>query len=250
NVWGGEFLIADRRTFTREAHLDYVSLPGGEKAIKEPWRMAVAHLYSAYGEAWPVELKDFYKRIGPEDAGLIIKMIQARINSPLTSSAGRLFDAVASIIGLRDRVTFEAEAAIELESIASTDSPPVYPFGIIKADPLRIDMRPMIRAVVEDCAGGIAAPEISGRFHASMAAMIASTVKTIGDGSGIGDVALCGGVFQNSLLSGLARGMLRERGFTVWSNEKVPANDGGISLGQAASACEVFKNGRLENKTE
>lgn len=241
NVWGGEFLIADRKAFTRAAHLDYVSLPGGEMAIKEPWRMAVSHLYSAYGEAWPAELKGFCERIGREEAALIMKMITARINSPLTSSAGRLFDAVASVIGLKDRVTFEAEAAIELESIASPDSPPVYPFGTIEGNPVRIDMRPMIRAVVGECNNGTAPPVISGRFHASIAAMIASTVESIGERNGISDAALSGGVFQNRLLSGLVCGMLMERGFRVWSNERVPANDGGVSLGQAAIACEVFK---------
>lgn len=242
NVWGGEFLIADRRTFTRAAHLDYVSLPGGEMAIKEPWRMAVSHLYCAYGEAWPPELNGFLERIGRAEAALIMKMIKARINSPLTSSAGRLFDAVASIIGLRDRVTFEAEAAIELESIASADSAPLYPYGTIEGNPVRIDMRPMIKGVVEDCAAGASPAMISGRFHASVAGMIASTVESIGERNGIGDAALSGGAFQNRLLSGLVRGMLRERGFMVWSNERVPANDGGVSLGQAAVACEILKN--------
>ncbi|MBI5903206.1 MAG: carbamoyltransferase HypF [Deltaproteobacteria bacterium] len=242
NVWGGEFLIADRRTFTRAAHLDYVSLPGGEMAIKEPWRMAVSYLYSAYGEEWPARLPGFCERIGRKEAALVMKMIEARINSPLTSSAGRLFDAVASITGLKDRVTFEAEAAIELESVASADPAPLYPYGTIEGNPARIDMRPMIRGVVGERAAGASPPVISGRFHSSVAAMIASTASSIGERSGIGDVALSGGVFQNRLLSGLVCGMLRERGFRVWSNERVPTNDGGVSLGQAAIACEILKN--------
>ncbi len=243
NIWGSEFMVADRRSFKRAAHLSYIRLPGGDAAIKEPWRTALSYLHHTFGGDAPGAFEPFYNRLDPKEAGIILKMIKSGFNSPLTSGMGRLFDAIASLIGLRDSITFEAEAAIELEHIADEDAKGAYPFGIIDGAPLRIDSRPMVRAIIEDLKNGAQPPCISGRFHRTLAEMILAVVIKISN-TGIKDVILSGGVFQNGLLLKLAKRLLEGRGFTVWTNGAVPANDGGISLGQAAIAWEMVKGGR------
>jgi len=244
NIWGGEFLITSLKGFTRAAHLEYAPLPGGDMAIKEPWRMALSYLIKACGDSLSAKTApEFFSRLSPEEAGVVTRMIQGGINSPLTSSMGRLFDAVSSLIAIRDRITFEAEAAIELEAIAgggATKAEP-YPFEISDGSPLVISPLPLVRAVVDDVNNGVDISEISARFHASVVEMITDIATRIRRDSGIDRVVLSGGVFQNRLLSRLAGASLTKAGFTVYAHEKVPANDGGVSLGQAAIALEKLK---------
>jgi len=238
-IWGGEFLIADRKDFTRAAHLKYMSLPGGDAAAREPWRMAVSCLIKAGGVD---ALKGFRQRIGPRVA-TIEDMIKKEVNSPLTSSMGRLFDAVASIAGVRDEITYEAEAAIELESLADTSEAGLYPFGLLVpgGGPIEIDAAPLIEAVVEDVNSGAAPGIISGRFHNTIAEVVVKVSERLRGPSGLNEVVLTGGVFQNALLSGLASERLQKAGFKVYTQEKVPSNDGGVSLGQAVVAWERVK---------
>ena len=244
NIWGGEFLTASMKGFTRSAHLEYIPLPGGDMAIKEPWRMSLSYLVKAYPEGLsPETAPEFFSRLSTEEAGVVTKMIQGSINSPLTSSMGRLFDAVSSLAGIRDRITFEAEAAIELEAACgekeAVDEP--YPFEVKAGEPLVISVLPVIRAVVDAVNSGVGKAEISARFHATMARMITETAIRIRQANGLERIVLSGGVFQNRLLSQLTQNSLTQAGFTIFSHEKVPANDGGVSIGQAAIALEKLK---------
>lgn len=243
-VWGGEFFVTSRRTFTRSAHLSYVRLPGGDAAVREPWRMALSCLVSSFGENAEKEAPFFFERREAKEAAIVKRMVETGLNSPLTSSAGRLFDAVASIIGLKDRISFEAEAAIELESIAEIrEGLDPYPFGIKEGKPAIIDTAPLIRAIVEDVRRGVSKGEISGKFHLTMAETIVTVAKAIREETGLAKAALSGGVFQNATLLSLALERLEEAGFKCYTNERVPANDGGVSLGQAVVAWEKLKKG-------
>lgn len=241
HIWGGEFLIASRKDFKRAAHLEYAYLPGGDMAAKEPWRMAISYLMEAGGVD---SVNGFRERIGSSKTAVVEEMIRKGINSPYTSSMGRLFDAVASMIGLRDEITFEAEAAIELESIADRTETGSYPFEINGSEPIEINAAPLIRAIVNDTNKGVLKETIAGRFHNAIADMTLTVCTKLRDNSGINDIVLTGGVFQNSLLTKLATVRLGKAGFKVYMQEKVPSNDGGISLGQAVVAWESVKGDR------
>ncbi len=239
NVWGGEFLIATRKDFKRGAHLRYMRLPGGDASAKEPWRMALSCLIDSCGSI--DALKGFAERIGAR-AAIVTEMTRKGVNSPLTSSMGRLFDAAASIAGVRDEITFEAEAAIEFESIAERVEKG-YAFEIERGSALVIDTRPLIRGLVKDANSGIPKGRMAGKFHAAIAEMVLRVSEMLRDESGTKDIVMSGGVFQNGLLLELAEEKLRASGFRTYRQERVPANDGGISLGQAAVAIEKTRGG-------
>lgn len=238
-VWGGEFLIGDYRQFRRGAHLRYIGLPGGEQAIREPWRMALAHLADA-----EIDFAILKARPLRADIPIVAKMLERRLNTPLTSSVGRLFDAVASLAGVRDRVRYEGQAAIELEWLAADAAPErAYPFAFCKHDggemaemPLVVDTRPLIRAVAEDASGGIRAEVIARRFHSTLVDLIATVCNRLRQSSGIEAVVLSGGVFLNALLASESSARLVAGGFRVYRHRRVPPNDGGLSLGQLAIA--------------
>ena len=242
-IWGGEFLIASRREFRRAAHLKYVRLPGGDTAVKEPWRMAISYLVDSYGGSCGWEaLRGFAERIGPR-AELVASMVHKGVNSPFTSSMGRLFDAASSIACIRDEITFEAEAAIELEAIADIggDGSSPYPFEFAGSAPMRIETAPIIMAMAEDVNNGMPGSIISGRFHSTIADLSVKACEALRVETGINTAVLSGGVFQNRLLSTIIAEGLAGKGFTVYAQERVPANDGGISLGQAVVAWENVK---------
>jgi hydrogenase maturation protein HypF len=233
-VWGGEFLVADYRGFRRAAHLRYVGLPGGDRAAREPWRMAVAHAADAGADCRAVR-----DRVGAAAVRAVERMLDRRFNSPPTSSAGRLFDAVAALAGVRDRVTYEGQAAMELEWLA-TDTPPDgnYPFELDPgpAGQLVVDTRPLVAAVVADAARGADARLVARRFHSTLVEVVAAVCGRLRDQTGIGDVVLTGGVFMNALLTREAGWRLAADGFRVYRHGLVPPNDGGLSLGQLAVA--------------
>ena len=233
-IWGGEFLVGDYRQYRRAAHLRYVGLAGGEQAIREPWRMALAHLLDAgLSEAVLVQ------RVPPSALRTARQMIERRFNSPMTSSAGRLFDAVALLAGGRTAVSFEGQAAIELEwragAIAHAEP---YPWQIedAAAEKAIIDTRPLIQAVADDARRGRDGHHIAQRFHATMADLIAAVCQRIRTQTDLNTVVLSGGVFMNALLARAAAHRLRDTGFTVYRHQKVPPNDGGLCLGQLAIA--------------
>ena len=239
SIWGGEFLVGDARAVRRMAHLRTVPLPGGEQAIREPWRMATSHLLDAGEDA------DLVTRRHPETARLLERMIERGINAPMTSSAGRLFDAVAALVGIRDRVSFEGQAAMELEWLA-TDTAPcgAYPLDLETTDgAMVLDTRPLIRAVARDVRDGCSPPVVARRFHAGLAAGIASICERIRDLTGVERIVLTGGVFLNGLLTHECTGRLTAMRFDVYRHRLVPPNDGGLSLGQLAVAAARLETG-------
>jgi hydrogenase maturation protein HypF len=234
-VWGCEVMVADLLRFERTAHLRYVPLPGGEQAVRQPWRMAAVYLAQTYGDAFlDVEIP-FVRRLDRARWRPLAQMIARDINSPPASSLGRLFDAVAALLDLRGEVLYEGQAAIELEMLAEV-SDHVYPFAIGDGRPATLDVTPLIRAVVEDLQRGVPAARIAGRFHRSVAELLAVACLRARERTGLSDVALSGGVFQNRLLLEQLTARLDAWGFNVYLNRRVPPNDGGLSLGQSAVA--------------
>jgi hydrogenase maturation protein HypF len=266
-IWGGEFLIADLAGFRRGGHLAPVPMPGGAAAIRQPWRMAAAYLDAAYpGDAGRSNMSldtagldtAGLNRAGAGDqvAGLavarrnasrwdaIVAMARRGVSAPLTSSAGRLFDAVAAILGIRDEVSYEGQAAIELEQLADPGEPSAYHAGIepgaetgsAAGEPFRASGTDLVRAAVEDLAAGVPQEVIAARFHNGLAALIEDGCVLLRERHGLGTVALSGGVFQNMLLLRRTVSRLEAGGFRVLVHSRVPCNDGGISLGQAVVA--------------
>ena len=256
-VWGGEFLIGDYRDFRRAAHLRYVGMPGGDQAIREPWRMAVAHLLDAGNSSG-----EFVSRLPKAAFRTIEQMLEKGFRTPMTSSAGRLFDAVAVLAGLRHRVSYEGQVAIELEWLATgvADSG-IYPFELNEVpegkppEPtLVVDTRPLIRAVELDTSRGVPKAIISRRFQTTMVELIASVCDHIRRSMQLDAVVLSGGVFMNALLSSEANIRLTGDGFRVYRHRLVPPNDGGLSLGQLAVAAALAQGesaggNRGESKT-
>ncbi len=236
-LWGGEFLKANLRDFDRLAHLRKVPMPGSSMAIKEPWRMAMVYLSEAFGDEANDLRIDLMKRIDYQEWDILKRAIERKINTPLTSSMGRLFDAISSILSVRDEVHYEGQAAIELEMIADHEVKEEYPFTIHKEEkPMVIDPRKIVRGVVRDLIDGISSPKISGKFHRTIARIIVETCDAIRCGEELNRVVLSGGVFQNIFLLSLVTKGLKDSGFETYTHHLVPTNDGGISLGQAVIA--------------
>ena len=236
-IWGGEFLLADLAGFTRAAHLAPVPMPGGAAAIRAPWRMAAAHLAAAY----PGETPDLpVVRRNAANWAAVLAMAQRAVNSPRTSSAGRLFDAVAAILGVRDTINYEGQAAVELEQCADPGELGSYPVGAGTVLPCA----ELVRAVVGDLARDVPVPVIAARFHNAVADAVTAICAMLREESGIGVVALSGGVWQNLLLTTRTVHSLRARGFRVLTHARVPCNDGGISLGQAVVAAARDRAGQ------
>jgi len=238
NIWGGEFLIANSVGFKRVAHLRYVHLPGGEVAIKEPWRLALSYIYEVYGDdCTSIACQILKNFVGFKKINLVKNLIKRGINSPLTSSAGRLFDAVAAILGIEERINYEGQAAIELEMLATKRKESVYPFEINEEeDEFIIDTRPLIEAILEENGRKVEPQVIATRFHWSLSSIILNVCKLLRKRWGLNQVALSGGVFQNALLVKQAVYLLTSSGFEVFLHKFLPPNDGGISLGQAVVA--------------
>lgn len=241
-IWGGEFLIADCAGFERRAHLRYVSLPGGDAAVRQPWRMALSCLRDTYG-AGALPALPMLERVPPRQLALVDTMLSRSFQTVPTSSCGRLFDAVATLAGLGQEVSFEGQAAIALESIADSGVDIGYPFAVQDGEPLEVDMRPAIEAVVRDSLAGISVGQISARFHNTIAAAIVSVCRRLHRQEGLRRVCLSGGVFQNIYLLEHTVKDLYRAGFEVFLHAQVPPNDGGISLGQAVIASERLRQG-------
>jgi hydrogenase maturation protein HypF len=237
-IWGGEFFVGDYGRFRRLGHLRCVPMPGGDSAIRQPWRMALAHLVDAKGPSLSMEA-----RISLLRYKTVARMIERRFNSPFTSSAGRLFDAVAALVGVRDEVTYEGQAAVELEWLASPYPPDAcYPFelsdttGPDNSRVLEVDTRPLIRSVAEEVEKGAEPGRIARRFHSTMVEIIVAVCGLIRKQTGLNDVVLSGGVFLNALLTGELMDRLGKESFAGYRQHLAPPNDGGLSLGQLAIA--------------
>jgi len=234
-IWGGEFIVADTNSFERVASFRPVPLPGGEGAIRYPWRMALSYLAAAGDGILPdrAAVRALIERVGQAAASTVLKVRQNRELSPLSSSAGRLFEAAAALAGLCDRNTFEGDAAMRFEAAAGGQIWVPYEFAMTDDGLPRIDFSRAFLALLDDLERGATAGFVSARFHATVAAAVVEQVGRLHRATGIRDVALSGGVFQNRLLLGAVMRGVGALGLRVHMNTRVPANDGGISLGQA-----------------
>jgi hydrogenase maturation protein HypF len=238
-IWGGEFLLAEYGRFERLAHLEYIPLPGGEQAIRQPWRIAAAWLYRHFGDAMEDLDLLFVRRLDRRAWPVVRQMLTKRLNAPLTSSAGRLFDAVAALLGLRDEVQYEAQAAIELEMLTEEGGKETYPFRI-DGHPMIVHTSSIIQGVVEDLVAGKSIASIATKFQTTLAEIILETCRQIRTLAGVKEVALSGGVFQNMRLFTDTVERLSADGFLVHTHRRVPPNDGGLALGQAVVANAVL----------
>jgi len=262
NIWGGEFLVADYRDYKRVGHLEYLPLPGGDAAVKRPRRTAVGYILTLLGEntlnaviATQNEVKGKQSQLASigqmseVEIEVTKRQIERKINSPLTSSMGRLFDAISALLGIRGEIDYEAQAAVELEMAAHSfviargldkaiaGNNERYPYRIVAAEGIRIiHLKDLLSAVIEDLRQGVSKGRISVRFHNTVAQMVNEMCHLIADESGVRQVALSGGVFQNRLLLRKTVSLLESSGFRVFTHRQVPCNDGGISLGQAVIA--------------
>lgn len=245
HIWGGEFFTGTYGSFKRAGHLEYVEMPGGELAIREPWRMALSWLNKA-----GIDLRDCtgsfgrgaLERVLPEGIGhdklsILYNMIKKGINCPLTSSAGRLFDAVSALLGIMQKINYEGQAAVELENIVKDCVNLPYSFGLAQTGGLFIvECKEIFKEIVRDIDSGIEKAIIASRFHETAAGIIMEGCISIRKDTGIEKVVLSGGVFQNMTLLERAVHQLETEGFHVYTHSSVPANDGGIALGQAVTA--------------
>ncbi|MBA3725492.1 MAG: carbamoyltransferase HypF [Armatimonadetes bacterium] len=239
-IWGGEFLLADLCGFKRVAHLELLVLPGGEQAIREPWRIAAWCLSEVYGDSFQNMDLPLIRGMDSSRWRTLKAMARRGFQTPRTSSVGRLFDAVSSIVTGRTTVRYEGQAAIELEMLADPCESGHYRFDL--RDESKLSWGPMIRRVVEDLLGGVPAAAVAARFHSGLSVAIMEVCERIRRDGGPSQVALSGGVFQNALLLKRATELLRDRGYCVWFNERVPANDGGIAYGQVAVAGATMRS--------
>jgi hydrogenase maturation protein HypF len=236
-IWGGEILIGGYDGYQRFAHLRYIPLPGGDAATLRPYRIALAHLWQA-GIAWDSDLPPV-QAASDEEQGIVHQQLEKRLNAPLTSSMGRLFDAVAALVGLLQTVTYEAQAAIWLEAQVDPNETSAYQCSSVrsgKIQPVLVDPSPTLEAILRDLRGGVPVPTIAARFHNGVAHMIRDMCQLAREQTGLVTVALSGGVFQNATLLTRTVPLLQDAGFTVLTHTLVPPNDGGIALGQAAIA--------------
>ena len=235
-AWGGEFLVAALSDYERVAHLETVRMPGGDAATRQPWRMAAAHLHVAYDGDPPAGLAVRRRHRGQWDP--VLSLVRSGVSAPLTSSAGRLFDAVSALLGVRDEVSYEGQAAVELEHLADPGERGTYAVPVAEGV---AQVSALVRAVTEDLLGGVAPARIATRFHHALADLVTAVCTQLREERGLSTVALSGGVFQNSLLLAGCLDRLQDQGFDVLTHRDVPCNDGGISLGQAAVAAALLR---------
>lgn len=237
SIWGGEILIAGMREFTRYSHIETISLPGGDTAAREPWKSAMAYLYACYGDSVPFDSFPALNGIPDQDKKQIVNMIHSGAGCFMTSSAGRLFDAVAALTGCCLINTFEAEAPIRFEMLVDCRDTKYYRFLAGST----ISFSPTIDAIRMDLEANVSVPVISSRFHRTVARAILEVSLKIRRETGLDRVVLSGGTFQNAVLTAMTNKLLEDERFTVFTNRLVPPNDGGISLGQLAIAAHQIK---------
>lgn len=238
-IWGGEVLIADYREFKRAAHLKYVPLPGGDSAVKHPGRLALAYLWAA-GVPWDASLPPVAANTLAEQR-VIQRQLETGFNTVPTSSMGRLFDAVAALAGVRQTITYEAQAAMELEALVDRSVRDSYPLALVDGADCVIDTAPLIASVAQDVTAGVGSGIIAAKFHNALADVLACVAVQLREQEQLNRVALSGGVFQNVHLLTLMVERLRACGFDVLLHHQVPPNDGGLALGQAVIGAHLLE---------
>jgi hydrogenase maturation protein HypF len=243
NIWGGEVLIAGYEDFERAAHFEYVPLPGGEAAIREPWRMAVSYLAHHFGREFLSLSIPFVRQLDMAKTELLLRMVERKVNSPLTSSCGRLFDAVAALTGVRQEVNYEAQAAIELEmAITPSEEETAYTMQLLpEGDRWIIGTRPLFEALLDDLGQNLPVAAISRRFHNGLVKGFVQLATLLRKKTALRRVCLSGGTFHNVYLSQRLEAQLSEAGFEVFTQKEVPSGDGGLSLGQASVAAAKLR---------
>jgi hydrogenase maturation protein HypF len=248
-IWGGEFLVSGLTDFERAGHIRYVPLPGGDAAIRHPYRVALSHLHAAGVSDLRAVAADLFGGIAGGELDLVVQQIKKGVNSIDTSSAGRLFDAASAILGVCHEISYEAQAAIELESLAAVVGPgdaPAFPYDIVEEDgAILVDTSRTVLALAEAVRRDDPRERAASQFHETVVAFCREVCERLAAGRGIGTVALSGGVFQNRYLLRRLTEELTNDGLTVIVNREVPTNDGGVSLGQAIIASERARAGAL-----
>ena len=249
HIWGGEILLCTRTGFQRKAHLSYVRMPGGDAAVLEPWRMAASVLYEAFGKDFLNLDIPYIKEMDRTKLSFVVQMMEKNLNCPLTSSCGRLFDAVASLLCICHTITHESQAAMELEAVADENLPgESYDFQLIGENTnqslLQIDFSPAVRQIAADLQAGHPLSAISTKFHYTMVSSFAAAAKKISEETCVKKIVLSGGVFNNDIILTRMIALLEKHQFTVYTHTQVPTGDGGICLGQAVVAAAL---GRIVN---
>jgi hydrogenase maturation protein HypF len=233
HIWGSEFFICDLNDFERVSHFKYIPQPGGDLVTKHPWRMMLAYMHHYFGSDAVDQYPSLFGDVPQIEMEMVIAMLQKNINCPLTSSAGRLFDAVSALLGICKTASYHAEPPMRLESVAK-EITGHYPFN----SDTEIDFKLAFEAILKDMKQGTDIGLISGKFHNTIVQIIIDMVKKISQPSGIKKVVLSGGSFQNRILLKKAEDSLKDANFVVFSQSAIPSNDGGIALGQLAIAAK------------
>jgi hydrogenase maturation protein HypF len=234
NIWGSEFLICDLNDYTRYTHFEYKPMPGGDMVTFEPWRMAVSYLYSIYGEDFLNFKLPFLRNIDKEKLKIVVQMLGDKLNSPFTSGAGRLFDAIAALLNICPQSEFHAEAPMRLENAITQGIKDSYPFSADKT----IKFDETFRSILDDLRRGKSEEMISAKFHNTIIAVVERMVEKIRQETSLKKVILSGGTFQNRYLLENLEPRLKKSGFDVHTQNLIPSNDGGIALGQLVIAAK------------
>lgn len=234
NIWGAEFFVNDLNEYDRKLHFEYIPMPGGDKVTKEPWRMAISYLYSYLGKSFFDKELEFLKNIDKNKVEFLLKAIDKKLNCPLSSSAGRLFDAVSALLNICTYSNFHAEAPMRLESIIDDKVTTDYSFDINK----EISFKSTFLEILNDLEGKIPISIIATKFHNTIIKVIFAGAKEIRIRENINKIVLSGGTFQNRFILEKVENLLKANGFDVFSNNKIPSNDGGIALGQLVIAAK------------
>ena len=240
-IWGSEFFVCDLNEYLRICHFDYIAMPGGDKVTNEPWRMAISYLYKIYGYRLMDLDLPFLAKISPSSIEMVCHAIDKKINSPLTSGSGRLFDAVAALINLAPFTRFHAEAPMRLESVIDKKIKRPYPWGFGTT----ISFEETIQNIIKDLKNRVPLPEISAKFHNTIISVISEVVKESREKYNINKVVLSGGTFQNKYILENLEMLLLKNNFQIFSHKKVPTNDGGIALGQLVIAAKKVTTGSI-----
>ncbi len=246
NIWGGEILLCNPNDFIRKAHLSYIKMPGGDAAVLEPWRMATSILYQVFGiELLNLEIP-LIKEVPMEKLSFVCQMLEKNLNSPLTSSAGRVFDAISSLLGVRHEVSYESQAAIELEAIVKGMENKEYygfklhPYETDNGNTVNeIDLKPCIQQIINSIQYGESKALISLKFHNTIVDAFSIAAAAISRETGVKKIVLSGGVFNNDIILDTMIQALEEKNLKVYTHSKVPCGDGGICLGQAVIAAAI-----------
>lgn len=245
-IWGGEFMLASYTSYQRIAHFSYMPLPGGDAAIRKPARTALAYLWNSNMD-WDIDLPPI-RSLSEEERAVLHAQLSHRLNTPLTSSVGRLFDAVSALIGIRQSINYEAQAAIELEAMVDPEETQSYPVHITQysgTTPSQIEFGSLLKEVVNDWHTGTATPRIAARFHNALAQCVLDVSQLASSKYGVSQVVLSGGVWQNITLLEKTVKLLTDHHYMIYYHHLVPTNDGGISLGQAAIASQKVITGMI-----